>query len=106
LQKAKDYAFLLLKFRLRSEKEFVFRLKKKKFDEKTIKQALAFLKKEGLLDETYKHSREEDVVLKLAKERFEELKDIEPLKAKRRIFSYFLRRGFSPEIINEAIGQL
>ena len=33
LQKAREYAFLLLKFRLRSEKEIYSRLKQKKFAE-------------------------------------------------------------------------
>lgn len=53
LQKAKDYAFLLLKFRLRSEKEIYQRLKKKKFEEKVIKETLAFLKDKRFIDDNY-----------------------------------------------------
>lgn len=50
-QKAKNYAFLLLKFRLRSEKELYQRLKKKKFDEAIIRQTLAFLKDKNFIND-------------------------------------------------------
>lgn len=52
-QKAKEYAFLLLKFRLRSEREIYLRLKKKKFDEQIIKETLAFLKDRRFVDDDY-----------------------------------------------------
>lgn len=51
MQAAKEYAFLLLKFRMRSEKELVNRLKRKKFDEDVIKDALFFLKEKRFLDD-------------------------------------------------------
>lgn len=51
LQKAKDYAFLLLKFRLRSEREIYERLRKKKFDERIIKETLTFLKEKDFIDD-------------------------------------------------------
>lgn len=51
LQKAKNYAFLLLKFRLRSEKELYQRLKKKKFEQSVISQTLCFLKEKGFIDD-------------------------------------------------------
>jgi regulatory protein len=50
-QKAKEYSFLLLKFRLRSEKEISERLKKKKFPEQVIKAAVAFLKEKKFIDD-------------------------------------------------------
>lgn len=53
LQKAKEYAFLLLKFRPRSEKEIYERLKKKKFDAEIIKEAIAFLKEKRFIDDNY-----------------------------------------------------
>lgn len=53
LQKAKNYAFLLLKFRLRSEKEIYARLKKKKFDDRIIKETLLFLKDKGFINDNY-----------------------------------------------------
>ncbi len=53
LQKAKNYAFLLLKFRPRSENEVYQRLKKKKFDEGIIKETLIFLKGKGFIDDKY-----------------------------------------------------
>lgn len=147
LQKTKNYAFLLLKFRLRSEKELYQRLKKKKFDDNVIKRTLSFLKDKGFIDDniftkTWIESRlkkplglrrlkqelklkgidkdiidnqieeikkdypEEDIVLELAKKRFNKLKGIEPNKAKRRIYAYLLQRGFSPEIIIDVVNQL
>ncbi len=51
LEKARNYAFLLLKFRLRSEKELYQRLKRKKFEEPIISETLAFLKAKGFIDD-------------------------------------------------------
>ena len=53
LQKARNYAFLVLKFRPRSEKELYERLKKKKFDESVIKDTLSFLKEKRFIDDNY-----------------------------------------------------
>ena len=50
-QKAKNYCFLLLKFRLRSEKELYSRLERKKFDETIIRKALDFLKEKKFIDD-------------------------------------------------------
>lgn len=52
MQKAKEYAFLLLKFRLRSEKELAERLKRKKFSEEVIRETVAFLKEKKFIDDT------------------------------------------------------
>jgi len=49
--KAKQYSFLLLKFRLRSEKELEERLKGKKFGLDIIRQTIAFLKEKKFLDD-------------------------------------------------------
>lgn len=144
LQKARDYAFLLLKFRLRSEKELCQRLKKKRFDEEIIRDTVSFLKDKGFIDddlfakawiesrikkplglrkirqelnlkgmdkeiidtqisEIKKNYPEEDLVKKIAKVRLGKLKDIEPASARRRVYAYLLRRGFSPEIIIDAL---
>lgn len=51
LEKAKNYAFLLLKFRSRSEKELYRRLKKKKFDDNVIKETLSFLKEKNFIND-------------------------------------------------------
>lgn len=147
LQKAKNYAFLLLKFRPRSEKEIYLRLKKKKFEERIIKEVLLFLKDKDFIDDNHfakiwiesrikrplglrrlkeelrikgidkeiidnqieeikKNYSEEDVVSKIAKERLNKLKGIEPQKAKRRIFSYLSQRGFSPGVVIDVINQM
>lgn len=147
LLKAKQYSFLLLKFRLRSEKELEERLKRKKFDRDIIRQTLSFLKEKRFLDdqvfsriwiksrlkkplglarlrqelklkgidskiieaqleEVKKDYSEEETVLYLAKERLSKLRDIDPQKAKQRVYGYLLRRGFSAGAIIEAIEQL
>ena len=144
LEKCRQYAFLLLKFRLRSESEMLQRLVKKGFTPEVAESTVAFLKERRFLDDrqfarAWINSRlkrpfgfrrikqelnakgisedktrdlieeikngycEEDVVNNIAQQRFSKLKGIEPEKAKKRIYSYLLRRGFSPEVIIEAI---
>ena len=51
LQAAKDYAFLLLKFRPRSYKELSQRLKKKRFEEQVINSVLEFLSQNKFIDD-------------------------------------------------------
>lgn len=145
--KAREYAFLLLKFRLRSEKEVCDRLKKKKFTAEVIKETLSFLKDKGFINDSvfakvWIESRlrrslglrrirqelnlkgidkgtidvqldvlkdsysEDDLVPGIAKDRLIKLKGIDPQKAKRRVCSYLLRRGFSPAAVYEAIDNL
>jgi regulatory protein len=147
LQKAKNYAFLLLKYRLRSEKEIYGRLKKKKFDEGIIEETIGYLKDKGFINDslfakTWIESRlskplglnrikqelkskgidaeiineqfkaiknnyvEEDIVLEIARERMKKFKEIDRYKAKRRVFAYLLRRGFTPEIVIDVINRL
>jgi regulatory protein len=47
----KEYAFFLLKFRLRSEKELYDRLLKKKFPEGEVKKVIVFLKEKKFIDD-------------------------------------------------------
>ena len=51
LEKARGYAFLLLKFRLRSEKELALRLRQKKFSEAVIQETIHFLKEKEFIDD-------------------------------------------------------
>jgi len=144
--KARDYAFLLLKFRLRSESELVQRLKLKKIPEETIKEVVSFLKEKKFIDDNvfarvWVNSRlkrplgfrrikqelrqkgidkevietevgkikgysEAETVLELAKERLDKLKAVEPATAKRRVYAYLARRGFSPEVIIDTLNPL
>jgi regulatory protein len=145
-EKAKNYAFLLLKFRLRSEKELYQRLKRKKFDEGIIRETLFFLKEKGFInDEVFakswiesrikrplglqrvrqelrlkgidketidsqiseikKNYPEEEIVSQIAKVRLSKLKNIDARVAKRRVYAYLLRRGFSLEVVTEVINQ-
>ena len=53
LQKARGYAFLLLKFRQRSENEIRQRLKKKEFNSEIIESTVSFLKDKGFIDDNY-----------------------------------------------------
>ncbi len=48
---AKNYAFLLLKFRQRSREELYQRLKNKKFNPDTIEKTLDFLQEKGFVDD-------------------------------------------------------
>ena len=145
-QKARDYAFLLLKFRLRSEKEISQRLKKKKFTEEIIRETLLFLRDKGFIDdnlfakawvasrvkkplglrkirgelnlkgidkeiidfqinEIKKGYSEPGLVKKIIKDKLKKLKGIQAQKAKRRIYAYLLYRGFSPEVVIDAMNQ-
>lgn len=49
---------------------------------------------------------EEQIIRDILERRWEKLKHIEPQKAKRRLFLYLLRRGFSSNKIQEAINQI
>jgi regulatory protein len=147
MNKALQYAFCLLKFRLRSEYELCQRLKKKGFCESEIKETLIFLKEKRFIDDlqfarAWVESRakkplgarrlkqelrikgvkkelisqaleelsdkynEEDVIRELVRRRWEKLRNIEPAKARRRIFAYLVRRGFSQETILEEINSI
>lgn len=145
--KAKEYAFLLLKFRQRSEKEISERLKQKKFPQEVIARTITFLREKKFIDDglfarawirerlarslgprrirqelglkgiskeiiesglqelegTYSEAQTAE---ELAKRRFASLKDIDPRAAKRRIYAYLLRRGFSPDAVIGAVNQL
>ncbi len=52
-EKARNYAFLLLKFRVRSEDELRRRLEKKKFPAEIISKTLDFLREKRFLDDDY-----------------------------------------------------
>ena len=147
LQKTRDYAFLLLKFRPRSENEIRQRLKKKKFNSEIIESTVSFLKDKGFIDDNYfaktwiesrikkplgirrlkaelsikginkaiidtqineikKSYPEEDIVGGIAKDRLNKLKGIDPQKAKKRVYAYLLRRGFSPEVVIDVLNQM
>lgn len=143
-QKAKDYAFLLLKFRLRSEKELRQRMGKKKFNPQIIERTLSFLKDKGFIDDNYfaktwtesrlkkplgirrlkqelilkgidkiiidtqineikKNYPEEEIVARIAKDRLNKSKGCDPQKARKRVYAYLLRRGFSPETVIDVL---
>lgn len=146
LEKAKNYCFLLLKFRLRSEHELLERLKNKKFDQETSEKAVSFLKEKGFIDdkafakiwiqsrlkkplglrrltqelrvkginkeiienqiENIKHNySEEEVIGEIVKKKLSKTKNIDPQKAKERIYGYLLRRGFSPDVVIDVLSQ-
>jgi len=147
LQKARNYAFLLLKFRPRSEKEICERLKRKRFDAGVIRLTLGFLKEKNFINDSdfsrswvesrlskrlgakrirqelrlkgidkeviesqlgeFKDSFPEDKIVRdIAREKMKRFSNIEPQKAKRRIYGYLMRRGFSAGIIMDILRQL
>ena len=144
---ARTYAFLLLKYRQRSEKEISDRLRKKKFSEDLIKETLDFLREKKFVDDAafcrgwirerlarsigprrifqelklkgidkqiiesglneVKESYNEDQTAReLAQRRLASLKDLDPQTARRRIYGYLLRRGFSPEVVIDTLNHL
>lgn len=146
-EKAREYAFFLLKFRLRSENELYIRLKKKKFDDEVIAKTLSFLKEKKFIDDQifakswaeYRIKKpfglrrikeelklkgvakniiesqlgeikegysEEEIVSKIAGDKFPKMRGQDAQKAKKRLYGYLFRRGFSPEIILNTLGQL
>lgn len=84
------YAFLLLKFRLRSEHEIYQRLKKKKFTEEIINQTVTFLKQKGFINDSLFASAWIESRLK------------KPLGA-RRIRQELNAKGVSEEIIDKEL---
>lgn len=146
-EKARAYAFLLLKFRLRSEAELKARLKQKGFSEELSRDTINFLKDKEFIDDrvfakgwvasrlkrsfgirrikqeliakgldkgiiedsllqAQKNYSEDQAASQLAQQRFSKLRNIEPQKAKARVYAYLLRRGFSPDVVSEIIKQL
>jgi len=144
---ARARAFLLLKYRQRSEQEISERLKKKNFPQEVIQETLAFLRGKKFVDDNIfarvwirerlakaigpvrlaqelklkgiarqviednlKDARETyselDTVRELAVRRFSRLKNLDPQSAKRRIYEFLLRRGFSAEIVVDVLNQL
>lgn len=144
---ARAYAFLLLKFRLRSQSELLQRLKQKGFSEELSRETIDFLKEKKFIDDRVfakgwvgsrlkrpfglrriklelsakgldkeiidealsrakKDYDEKEVVADLARQRLFKQKGIEPQKAKARVYAYLLRRGFSPDTVNDVIKQL
>jgi len=143
-EEARAYAFLLLKFRLRSEKELALRLRQKKFSERVIQDTVSFLKDRQFIDDRLfakgwvssrlkrpfglrrirqelvlkgldkevitealervkENYSESEVISQLAEQRFSKLKNLEPQKAKARVYAYLMRRGFSPEITSDIV---
>jgi len=146
-EKAREYAFFLLKYRLRSVEELRFRLKNKKHSEAAIKNTVDFLIEKRFLDDAefsraWISSRlkrpyglrrikqelklkgvdkkviedqvkdlsrgysEAEIVSLIVEKRFEKLKGLEPVKARVRVYSYLIRRGFTPEIVVDTINGL
>ncbi len=144
--KARAYAFLLLKYRQRSEKEIRERLSRKKFPEETIKDTIAFLKEKKFIDDNLfarawlserlqkavgprrliqelKHKgieqkviednlnevkgsyNELEIVRELAAGKLKRFKNLDFQTAKRRVYGYLLRRGYSPEIVMDVLNQ-
>jgi len=147
LNRLREYAFFLLKFRLRTEKELYQRLKRKNFSEDCVNKALEFLKEKRFIDdrlfakawvesrlkkplgfrrlaqelkikgvaeaiinsrlsEAKKGYSEEEVVKEIIRQKQEKTRELDPLKAKKRIYSYLLRRGFSPEVVIDSVSRI
>ena len=143
-EKARGYAFLLLKYRLRSEQELVVRMSRKKFPADVIRETISFLKEKKFIDdqafarswvesrwhkaigprrlrqelrlkgidtETIEQSlgdlkeghRQREAIQELIQLRLARLKGLDPQTARRRLYAYLVRRGFSPEEIIDCL---
>ncbi len=60
---------------------------------------------ESQLEEIKKDYDEEGIVSGIVRKKLVSLQGLDPQKAKRRLYAYLLRRGFSPAIIIEKINQ-
>lgn len=80
----------------RSKKFIFWELRKKGIPEELIKEEL----------DKFSCGEELSLAEEIASKRFQRLKNIEPEKAKRRIFGYLQRRGFSQDTILEVIDKL
>jgi len=146
-QKALEYAFLLLKYRLRSENEIRLRMKNKKFAQDVIEKTVTFLKEKRFIDDdifakAWVDSRikrplglrrieqelklkgidkeviqaqvarvkedyaEEDVVKGVVRSRLKRLSAKDAQGIKRKMYAYLIRRGFSPEVVYDAVAEL
>ena len=75
----------------------------RKIEQELAQKGLAQETIQDALAQAKEHYNESQVVSQLAQQRFSKLKDIEPLKAKVRVYAYLTRRGFSPEVGGEVI---
>lgn len=57
------------------------------------------------LEELRKSYSEAEVVKRIAKDKLDRLKGLEPGRARARVYGYLSRRGFSPEIISDCLSQ-
>jgi len=146
-EKAKAYAFLLLKFRMRTEQELASRMKQKKYSPEVISRTIDFLKEKKFIDDEMftrawidsrlkrsmglrrvknelklkgvagalidrsiaqvKESYSEDeIVADIIRRKIGSLKDLDPLKAKQRIYAFLIRRGFSVDVIVDNLNQI
>lgn len=147
LTSAKEYAFLLLKFRLRSEAELLARLKQKGFSPELSQETVDFLKEKKFIDDRVfarswvasrlkrpyglrkikqeltqkglakeiiqssivcakENYNESQIVSQLAQQRFSRIKNVEPLKAKSRVYAYLIRRGFASDLVGDIVKKL
>jgi regulatory protein len=144
-KEAKDMALEFLSFRRRTEKQVKEKLKKKGFDEKTIKVTIDKLKEFDLINdlefatawvkdrlafkprgkkllkqELWKKGIKNDIIEQIIEELCQDedksalellekikkrYKDLEPKAAKRRMFNFLLRRGFSYEVTRQVLAQ-
>ena len=93
-QKAKDYAFLLLKYRMRSRKELETRMQRKEFSSMIISDVIKDLENSGLVnDEQFARAFTSDR-LNLG------------LKGKRLIFVELIKKGVEVSLIKHALNSV
>lgn len=146
-EKARAYAFLLLKYRLRSEREIAERMGRKKFPAPVISGTIDFLKEKKFIDDrefarAWVRSRwqkaigprrlrrelrvkgidkdtieqslgdiaqggcQREMIRDIVESRRARMKGLDPRTARRRLYAYLVRRGFSPEDILDSLPEM
>lgn len=81
---------------------------------KGLRRLTAELKNKGVspdivteqIEQARRTFNETEVITRIIGERLAKAKNIGPETAKRRIYAYLLRQGFSPDLVNEQIHQI
>lgn len=80
-----------------------YKIRGKKFIEFELKQK--GIKKE-IIDDLLQNYNEAESILEIAREKYQLLKNENPIKRKQKLFGYLLRRGFSYDIARNAINDI
>ncbi|MCM8757880.1 MAG: recombination regulator RecX [Candidatus Omnitrophica bacterium] len=97
-----DLKFCRLWMEERLKKPYGFYRVKDELRQKGIEEATI----EKVFSEIKNNYNEEKVILNILKKKITTLKDLPAERKKQRLYNFFLRRGFSPEVVSDLINRL